>query len=59
MKEITMKSRIARLCNEIKSIKTIDLALKSTSIPEKFFWIALALVGIGWATYFIEDQGKK
>lgn len=50
------KSKIKHLFNETKSIKSIDLACKATSIIERLLWVVVGLSGIGWAVWFIPDQ---
>ena len=52
----TPKTRASfkELSNEFRSILSIDLTFKASSILEKLFWISLAVSGTAWAIYFID-----
>ena len=41
---------------EIKSIRTIDLACKTTNLLEKILWLLIGIIGTIWAIYFIALQ---
>ena len=41
------------LCNEFRSVLTIDLACKAEGVLGKLFWSSLGVIGILWAAYFI------
>ena len=45
-----------KLENELKNVRSIDLALPSDNLLEKGFWTLMGLVGIAWACYFIPGQ---
>ena len=47
-------TRFERLAGEIKTIGSIELAIKAKSILEKFLWITFFIVGIGWLAYFMK-----
>ena len=47
-------TRFDRLAGEIKTIGSIELAIKAKSILEKFLWIAFFIVGVGWLGYFMK-----
>ena len=48
--------QIRNLVNELKNVRTIDLAIISRTIIEKLFWIITGILGIGWAFYFLPNQ---
>ena len=41
---------------ELRSIKTIDLAYKTTNFLEKLLWILVGTIGTGWVVYFVAFQ---
>ena len=47
---------IRNIFNELKNVRTIDLASSSRHILEKCFWIIIGILGIGWAIYFLPNQ---
>ena len=51
-------NRLKDVTNELKEIKTIDLASKATISLEKIFWFVVGVAGIIWATWFIPNQFK-
>ena len=44
------------LSAELRSIKTIDLAYKTTNILEKILWILIGTIGTVWVVYFVTFQ---
>ena len=42
------------IAEEFKTIGSIELAIRATSILEKFLWIAFFMVGVGWLGYFMK-----
>ena len=54
---------LRKISDEIESIGSIELAVKATSVLEKFLWMAFFVFGIGWLGYFlremIEDENPK
>ena len=44
------------LFDELRSIKTIDLAYKTTNFCEKLLWILIGAFGTGWVVYFVAFQ---
>ena len=44
------------LFSELRSIKTIDLAYKTTNFCEKLLWILIGAFGTGWVVYFVAFQ---
>ena len=51
-----MMEEIRKLLNELKNVRTIDLASISQHFLEKCFWIMIGILGIGWAIYFLPNQ---
>ena len=47
---------LPNLQNEVKNVRSIDLALPSDNLLEKGFWTLMGLAGIAWACYFIPGQ---
>ena len=47
------------LFSELRSIKTIDLAYKTTNFLEKLLWILIGTIGTGWVVYFVAFQVKR
>ena len=45
-----------KLRNELKNVRSIDLACKSEKLTEKCVWTLLGIIGIVWACYFIPGQ---
>ena len=41
---------------ELRSIKTIDLAYKTTNFLEKLLWILIGTIGTVWVVYFVAFQ---
>ena len=46
----------SKLRNELKNVRSIDLAWESVNYVERGFWMLLAVLGIAWACYFIPGQ---
>ena len=44
------------LFSELRSIKTIDLAYKTTNFLEKLLWLLIGTIGAGWFVYFVAFQ---
>ena len=51
-----MKEELRNLVSELKNVRTIDLASVSRTVLEKFFWMIIGILGIGWAIYFLPNQ---
>lgn len=47
---------LPNLQNEVKNVRSIELALGSVNLVERGFWTLLGVVGIVWACYFIPGQ---
>ena len=63
----TKRSNFAKglrmIADEIKSIGSIELAVKATNIFERFLWVAFFVIGVSWLGYFmtgvIDDVNPK
>ena len=44
------------LKNELRGIKSVDLLLKAANIIEKLFWGVVFIIGMVWATYFLNNE---
>ena len=44
------------LKNELRGIKSVDLLLKAANIIEKLFWGVVFIIGMVWATYFLNTE---
>ena len=51
-----MTALYKELFSELRSIKTIDLAYKTTNFLEKLLWILIGTIGAGWVVYFMAFQ---
>ena len=48
-----MGPNFKNLIEELKNVRTIDLACVTANVLEKIFWAVLGILGIAWAFYFI------
>ena len=46
----------SKIQNELKNVRTIELAWESKNLVERGFWTTLGIIGIVWACYFIPGQ---
>ena len=57
------KEGLVMIRNELKTIGSIELAIKASHVLEKILWITFFAVGVGWLGYFmkgtIEDENPK
>ena len=47
---------LKELVSEIRTITTVDLALKATNLFEKALWTLVGISGTIWAMYFMTFQ---
>ena len=50
-----MKMYWTELFDELRTITTLDLAYKASSILEKILWILIGITGTIWAVYYINQ----
>ena len=53
-----LKDGVKGISKEFKSIKTIDMTVKSRNYLEKSLWAAIGIVGATWIVYFVTDIVK-
>ena len=47
---------LPKIQNELKNVRSIELAWESKNLVERGFWTILGIIGIVWACYFIPGQ---
>ena len=53
---ITMGKKLGRLKDELKNIRTIELAHQKNLFLERIFWAVLGILGVAWAFYFVPSN---
>ena len=52
----TMGKKLGRLKDELKNIRTIELAYQKNLFLERIFWAVLGILGVAWAFYFVPSN---
>ena len=52
----TMGKKLGRLKDELKNIRTIELAYQKNLFIEKILWAVLGIIGVAWAFYFVPSN---
>ena len=53
---MTVETKIKELIEELKNIRTIELACITVNVLERIFWGILGILGLAWAFYFIPSN---
>ena len=51
-----MGKKLRRLKDELKNIRTIELAYQKNLFLERIFWAVLGILGVAWAFYFVPSN---
>ena len=53
---MTVETKLKELIEELKNIRTIELACIAINVLERIFWGILGFLGLAWAFYFIPSN---